>query len=69
MGLKRARFQLETVKCLREGLTRISSNLIVTKETPEAFLPKLLSKDHHNIIVYQQEINEEKVKIEAKLAE
>jgi hypothetical protein len=43
--------------------------LVATKEKPEIFLPKLLSKDHHNIIVYQQEISEEKVKIEANLAE
>lgn len=46
---------METVKELREELDKIGSKLILTNETPEAFIPKLVLSDvkTHNIIVYQ----------------
>ena len=54
-GLLRSRFQVEAVKEMREQLGKIGSKLVLTKETPEEFIPKLVLSDAktHNIIVYQ----------------
>jgi len=40
--------------------------LIVGDETPEEWMPKMLSTDFntHNIIVYQREISKEEIKVE-----
>ena len=45
----------------------MGSNLLVTSEEPEKFIPKLLSEDKHNIVVYQQEICSEELQIETNL--
>ena len=66
-GLIRARFQLETIDSLRSSFQKIGSNLILSNEKPDEFLPKLLDKDSHNIIVYQQEICHEELQVEDKL--
>jgi len=63
-GLVRARFQLEAVACLRKNLQAIKSNLLVSFEKPEDFIPKLLDADAENIIVYQREVTSEELKIE-----
>lgn len=52
-GIMRSQFQLETIECLRKDLQAIGSNLIVSSEKPEKYLPKLFSQDCHNIIIYQ----------------
>lgn len=46
---------METVKELREQLGKIGSKLVLTTETPEDFIPKLVLSDAktHNIVVYQ----------------
>ena len=67
IGVIRARFQLETIEYLRTSLKKIGSNLILSDQKPEDFLPKLLDKDSHNVIVYQQEICHEELQVEAKV--
>jgi len=46
---------VEAVKEMREQLDKIGSKLVLTNETPEDFIPKLVLSDAktHNIIVYQ----------------
>lgn len=63
----RARFQIESVLELRKNLKSIGSELLLTNEKPEDFIPKLLSKDMENIIVYQKEICWEELKVEEKV--
>jgi len=69
IGLIRAKFHLEAVSELRQSLSAIGSNLIVSSEIPETFIPKLLvdDKDTHNIIVYQSEICSEELTVESNL--
>ena len=68
-GLLRARFQIETVENLRKSLRSIGSDLLISSEKPEDFIPKLLVQNSNteNIIVYQTEITSEELKIEDKL--
>ena len=68
-GLLRSRFQVETVKEMREQLAKIGSKLVLTNETPEEFIPKLVLSDAntHNIIVYQQEICSEELEVDQKV--
>jgi deoxyribodipyrimidine photo-lyase len=68
-GLVRSRFQIQAVKELRKSLQKIGSNLVVTKEKPEEFIPKLMAADANinNIIVYQQEICSEELTVDAAL--
>lgn len=63
-GLIRSQFQLESVECLRKNLKAIGSELLVSMEKPEIFIPKLISKDHRNVVVYQQEICDEELRVE-----
>ncbi len=63
-GINRARFLIESVVNLRSKLESIGSNLLVTQEKPEDFLPKLLRHDADNALVYQQEICKEEVDVE-----
>ena len=51
-GIFKTRFQLETVKELRESLAKLGSNLLVAHAKPEAFLQKLVSQDMINTVVY-----------------
>ena len=51
-GIIRTRFQLETVKELRESLAMLGSNLLVAHAKPETFLQKLVSHDMVNTVVY-----------------
>lgn len=44
-GLIRARFQIETVENLRKSLRNIGSDLLISNEKPEDFIPKLLLKN------------------------
>lgn len=64
-GLIRSRFQVESVENLRSTLKSIGSNLILCSSEPESYLPKLVSADAHNVIVYQQEICSEELHVEA----
>lgn len=66
-GIIRSRFQQESVQCLRDNLKSIGSNLILTNEEPESYLAKLVSADAHNVVVYQQEICHEELKVEEGL--
>lgn len=66
-GLIRSRFMLETVSKLRADLRDLGSNLILATEQPEDFIPKLLDQESENIVVYQQEICDEELKIEQAL--
>ena len=68
-GLIRAKFQLETAESLRSELQKIGNNLLVSKETPEMFLPQLLNSDFHNILVYQKETCYEEVEVERRVLE
>ena len=69
-GVIRARFQLETVEALRTSLEAIGSQLIVALEKPEDYLVKLLdTSGRHNILVFQQEITSEELKIEKACVE
>jgi len=52
-GAIRARFLREAVVNMREKLEDLGSNLLVTTEKPEDFLPKLLRTDVENALVYQ----------------
>lgn len=63
-GLVRARFQIESVLDLRQSLKQVGSELVLSCEKPETFLPKLFSKDMENIIVYQTEICSEELEVE-----
>lgn len=63
----RARFQLESVEALRADLESIQSQLLVSFEKPEEYLVKLLDPASHNVIVFQQEITSEELKIEEAL--
>ena len=58
---------IETVRNLRQNLQKIGSNLIVSMEKPEQFIPKLFDKHNENIVVYQQEICSEEIKVEEKV--
>lgn len=51
-GLIRANFILEAITCLRENLKEIGSELLVTQDKPESFIPKLLNENFNNIIVF-----------------
>ncbi len=63
-GIVRARFIRETVMNLREKLQGLGSNLLLTQEKPEVFLPKLLRPGSQNALVYQQEVCKEEVDVE-----
>jgi deoxyribodipyrimidine photo-lyase len=52
-GAIRARFLRESVINMRQKLESIGSNLLVTTEKPEVFLPKLIRTDIENALVYQ----------------
>lgn len=67
-GVVRSRFQLETIECFRRDLKAIGSNLIASNEEPEVFIPKLLSQDFFNIVVYQQEICYEEIQVEENIS-
>ena len=41
--------------------------MVVAYEKPETFIPKLIAKDRSNYVVYQQEICDEELTIEAKV--
>lgn len=60
-GLIRSRFIMESVNTLRQNLKNINSNLLVSLEKPEEFIPKLINKEGSNTVVYQQEICYEEV--------
>jgi deoxyribodipyrimidine photo-lyase len=49
---------------LRSSLKDIGSNLLVTKEKPEDFIPHLMHADRHNVVVFQQEICKEELDVE-----
>lgn len=51
-GLTRSRFILESVENLRSNLRKINSDLLVTNEKPEDFIPKLVSDSACNTVVY-----------------
>lgn len=51
-GAIRARFLHETVVNLRKNLEAIGSQLLVTTERPEDFLPKLIDANADNAIVF-----------------
>lgn len=63
----RARFELESVMNLKNNLRLIGSDLVVTCQKPEDFLPTLLDQDKANIIAFQGEITREEKDIEANL--
>lgn len=52
-GAIRSKFHLECVENLRSNLQGIGSNLLVSGEKPEIFIPKLLAADRNNVVVYQ----------------
>lgn len=68
-GIIRTRFQLETVKELRESLAKLGSNLLVAHAKPETFLQKLVSQDMVNTVVYQTEICHEERFVEDQIKE
>ena len=51
-GPVRARFLRESVISMREKLEGIGSQLLVTTEKPEEFIPKLVKADAENTLVY-----------------
>ena len=66
-GLLRARFQIESVQNLKNNLRLLGSDLIVTNEKAEDFIPKLLVAGKANVVAYQQEITKEERDIEWSL--
>jgi deoxyribodipyrimidine photo-lyase len=54
-GFNRTRFQMESVKNLRESLESIGSGLVVTHDKPEEFIPKLCGSGQ-NTLIYQEEV-------------
>ena len=68
-GLIRTRFLLETADNLRENLKGINSNLLVSTELPEDFLPKLLEEGVDTTVVYQEEICSEELRVEKAVKE
>ncbi|TNV80968.1 hypothetical protein FGO68_gene1718 [Halteria grandinella] len=67
-GLTRARFLQESVQNLRANLQDLGSQLLVTQELPEVFLPKLILKGQQNSIVFSQEVCYEEARIEQSVA-
>jgi len=51
-GVIRTNFVMESVLNFRKNLKEIGSNLLVSCEKPEIFIPKLLDKDSNNIIMW-----------------
>lgn len=51
-GVHKTRFDIESVLCLRKNLQSIGSGLLVTREKPEVFFPKLLQANAKHTIVY-----------------
>jgi deoxyribodipyrimidine photolyase len=41
-GIRRTKFDIESIKALRENLQEIGSCLLVVNATPEQFLPQLI---------------------------
>lgn len=63
-GLIRQRFVLESVQNFRDRLEKIGSQLLVTLDKPEDYLPSLIDKDCDNTLVFQDEICSEELAVE-----
>jgi deoxyribodipyrimidine photo-lyase len=47
-GIARAKFQIESVECLRKNLRKMGSNLMVVVRKPEEVIPELLIQDKNS---------------------
>lgn len=63
-GHVRARFIVETVSSLRESLKAIGSQLLITNESPEVFIPRLISEEGKTTIAFQEEVCSEEREVE-----
>ena len=55
IGLTRTKFQIESVESLRQALQGVQSGLLVVFASAATFIPQLLTKAHHNVVVYQKQ--------------
>ena len=66
-GALRAQFMIESLENLKKNFREIGSDMLVTIERPEIFIPKWLSKDAENIILFQTEICSEEKYVDNKI--